>query len=235
MDIEELKRTFPETWEKSIQSVGYCYITYCEDTHEFYIGKKQSKKFIDIYYGSGAVVKRWKRLHYQLQHWPIAWANTIYDLLQCEYSLVERAKQFSNCANMFAGGSPAMTNKKHSMETIQKMREAALKRKHAPLSEETKRKISESNKGKHNKSEEQRKAVGDFHRGRKRSAETCEKISQSKSGSNNPNFGKSMSEETKKKISQSQKGRQFTPEHKEKLRQSRLNFLSKKREENTDG
>lgn len=44
-----------------------------------------------------------------------------------------------------------------------------------------------------------------------------------------------MSEETKKKISQSQKGRQFTPEHKEKLRQSRLNFLSKKREENTDG
>ena len=92
-------------------------------------------------------------------------------------------------------------------ETIQKMRESASKIKHKPMSQKTKDKISASNKGKHNKSKEQREAIGNFHRGRKRSEETCRKIGDSKRGENNPNYGKPRSEEVKRKISEANKRR----------------------------
>ena len=228
MKIEEVKKNFPENWNTWENAIGYCYITYCNNTNEFYLGKKQSSKFISTYYGSGSVVKEWKHLKYSLEHWPISWTTTTQELLNQERNWITKGQSLGNCCvNKLPGGAPAMLGKKHSPETIQKMRESAKKIKHQPMSQETKNKISAANVGKHNKTEEQRKAVGDFHRGRKRSAETCEKIGDSKRGTNNPNFGKPRDEETKRKISEAQKGRKFTPEHREKLRQARLNYLAK--------
>lgn len=229
MTNEEVKTSFPENWESSENSVGYCYVTYRTDTGEIYIGKKQSKTFLNTYYGSGTAVIYWKTQKCVLKHWPISWAQTKQELLDQEHVWVAKAKDVAgkDCANMRPGGASAMVGKKHSPETIQKMRESARRVKHAPMSQKTKDKISAANKGKHSKTAEQRAVVGDFHRGRKRSEETCRRIGQSKSGENNPNFGKPRSEKTKRKISEAQKGRPFTPEHREKLRQSRLRYLAK--------
>ena len=207
MNIEEVKKNFPENWNKWENAIGYCYLTYCHNTGEFYVGKKQNAQFIDTYYGSGTAVKNWKRMKYHLEHWPISWTTTTQELLNHECEWVTKAQTFMDCVNLKPGGASAMSGRKHSPETIQKMRESAKKIKHTPMSQETKNKISKANKGKHNKTEEQRKAVGDFHRGRKRSEETCKKIGDSKRGKNNPNFGKPRDEETKAKIATSNIGK----------------------------
>lgn len=68
-----------------------------------------------------------------------------------------------------------------------------------PRSEETKRKISESEKGKY-VSEETRKKMSKVHKGRKPSEETKKKMSEARKG--HP-----VSEETRKKISEAQKGK----------------------------
>ena len=222
MTMEEIKNVFPEEWKPVKNSVGYCYVTYCLDTDEFYVGKRKAKNFSQTYYGSGTVVKRWKADNLNLEHWPISWATDSQKLLNQENDWVFKAKLMKGCVNIKPGGTPAMLGRHHSEETKQKMRESALKIKHKPLSQETKDRISASNIGKHNKTAEERKAIGDLHRGRKRSAETCRNIGLSKTGEKNPNFGKPRSEETKRKISEAQKGRKFTPEHREKLRQAHL-------------
>lgn len=229
MNITEVKSHFPEKWEHDETAIGYCYVTYCSVTGQFYIGKKQSPKFVDTYYGSGAAVKYWKVQKYVLEHWPISWANDKQELLNQERTWVTAGKKITNdnCTNVYPGGAPAMLGRKHSPETIQKIRESAKRVKHQPMSQATKDKISAANKGKHSMTPEQRAAVGDFHRGRKRSAETRAKIGASKSGENSPLYGTHRSEETRRKISEAQKGRKFTPEHREKLRQSRLRFLTK--------
>lgn len=69
-------------------------------------------------------------------------------------------------------------------------------------SEETKRKISEANKGKH-PSEETRRKLSESHKGKKFSEETKRKMSKSLKGRK----GKSPSEETRAKLSRATKGR----------------------------
>lgn len=72
------------------------------------------------------------------------------------------------------------------------------------LSEETKRKISESNKGKHQLSQEH-----------------IEKLRESMRGENNPNYGKPRNEETKRKIGESNKGKQRSEEVRAKMSMQR--------------
>lgn len=55
---------------------------------------------------------------------------------------------------------------------------------------------------------------------KKHKIETIEKMTISKKGSNNPNFGKITSEEVKKKISDSLKNREFTEEWRNKISDS---------------
>ena len=103
--------------------------------------------------------------------------------------------------------------------------------------EETKRKIGEKSKGRNigekgywfgkSLSEETRKKISESHKGKTLSDEHKEKISNSLSGENHwnfgnkkentPMFGKNHSEETRKKISESHKGKTFSDEHKENL------------------
>ena len=64
------------------------------------------------------------------------------------------------------------------------------------LSEETRKKISESNNGENNP------MFGKHH-----SADTRKKMSEALKGENNPMFGKHHSEETCKKISEARKGK----------------------------
>lgn len=72
------------------------------------------------------------------------------------------------------------------------------------FSEETRRKMSEARKSKpgHQQSEEAKRKISESLKGRRRSEETKMKMSESKSGEKHPNFGKHLSEETKRKISE---------------------------------
>lgn len=83
-------------------------------------------------------------------------------------------------------------------------------------SPETRKKISESNKGK-KRSLESRKKMSIAHKGRVCSEETKRKISESQMGSKNPFYGKTHSLESRKKMSH-----KLTKEHKEKLIRSNL-------------
>ena len=74
--------------------------------------------------------------------------------------------------------------------------------------EETKRKISEANKGRHRSEEYKRKFCGE----------------------NNPNYGKHLSEETRRKISEAQKGKHHSEESKRKISET---HKGKKRSDET--
>lgn len=71
---------------------------------------------------------------------------------------------------------------------------------------ETKKKISEAQKGKHH-SEETKKKMSEARKGKHRSEETKKRMSEALKGENHPMWGKYHSEETKKKMSEAHKGK----------------------------
>lgn len=74
-----------------------------------------------------------------------------------------------------------------------------------PVSDETKKKISEATKGKF-VSEETRKKISEYQKGKHPSDETRKKLSQSHKGKTSPTKGKTLSDEHKKKLSELAKG-----------------------------
>ena len=104
--------------------------------------------------------------------------------------------------------------RKHSEESKQKMSEAHKGhipwnkgKKGKPLSEEARRKISESLKGRAF-SEEHRRNLSEAAKGRKHSEEARRKMSETHTGEKHNNYGKPLSEETRRKISEARE----TPE-----------------------
>ena len=98
-------------------------------------------------------------------------------------------------------------------------------------SEETRRKISTTLKGK-TFSEETRRKISEANKGRKHSEEFRRKLSEANTGENHPNYGKSLSEETRRKISEAHKGKKRRPlseEHRRKI--SRANTGRRRSEE----
>lgn len=88
------------------------------------------------------------------------------------------------------------------------------------FTEEHKRKIGVSNKGKNKGrkvSEETRKRIGIASRGRIFTEEHKRKIGDAQTGENNHNFGKKATEETRKKISEAGKGREMSKATRKKL------------------
>ena len=81
-------------------------------------------------------------------------------------------------------------------------------------SEETKRRISESNKGR-KASEETKRRLSESMKGRKFSEETIRRMSESKKG-------RKLSEETKRKMSESKKGRKVSEETKKRISESKM-------------
>ena len=91
------------------------------------------------------------------------------------------------------------------------------------LSEEIRKKMSESLKGR-TFSAETRKKISEKLKGEKcyifgkhHSEETRKKISESNKGEKNPFFGKSLSEETRKKLSEAHKGKNHSAEARKKM------------------
>jgi len=90
------------------------------------------------------------------------------------------------------------------------------------VSEETRRKLSEANKG-NTHTEETRRKLSEAAKGKIFTEETRRKLSELKKGKNNPNFGKSFTEETKRKMSEAAKGKIFTEDHRRKLSEASKN------------
>jgi len=72
-------------------------------------------------------------------------------------------------------------------------------------SEETKQKMSNSQKGKP-KNEETKRKISNSQKGKTHTEETRRKNSEANKGENNPMYGKNHTEETKKKMSEASKG-----------------------------
>jgi len=104
-------------------------------------------------------------------------------------------------------------------------------------SNETKRKISKANKGR-KLSEETRKRMSESQRGNKNfldhkhSLETKLKISDANKGKNSHRKGIKLTKEIRKRMSKAQKGRIFSKEHKKKLSESKKNFYAQNRHQN---
>lgn len=95
------------------------------------------------------------------------------------------------------------------------------------VSEETRKKNSEAHKGKcigenhpmygRHHTEEARKKISEAGKGRKYSEEARKKMSESRKGENHPMYGKHPSEETRKKISEANKGKTMSEEARKKI------------------
>lgn len=79
-----------------------------------------------------------------------------------------------------------------------------------PVSDKTKKKISEALKGR-KLSEKHKRKIGESCRGKKRSEETKQKLREANTGKKNPMFGKHHSEGHKKKLSDALKKNGHTP------------------------
>lgn len=89
-------------------------------------------------------------------------------------------------------------------------------RTHVEHSEETRRKLSEANKGKHH-SEESKKKMSEAKKGFRHSEETKKKMSNAQSGHPGYMKGKHHTEESRRKISEANSGRSFSEEHKQNI------------------
>lgn len=170
-------------------------------TGRIYIGQRKLPKGktpeTDSYYGSG---KLWRRIY---KAHPNECVKTVLEFVESKREVNELEKKYiaryrsvygELCVNLADGGCGGCG--KPSPETIEKIRDARLGRKH---SDETKRKISEAEKGeKHHMY------------GKHLSEETKRKLSISQTG-------RKLSEETKRKLSEANKGKRFSEEHREKL------------------
>ena len=158
--------------------------------NKYYYGQHTTDNLEDNYNGSGKLLKRYyKKYPNDYIKEIICFCKSQEELDEIEYNIIHPCLNDSMCLNLVEGGT-GMQKGSH-------------------LSEETRRKISESNKGKlpHNKglhlSEDIKKKIS--FAAKNRSEETIKKLS-------NSHKGKHLSEETKLKIGKIHKGKIISKE-----------------------
>ena len=176
--------------------IGYIYLIIDLINWKKYVGQHHYhlEKLDSNYHGSGKIISKiYKKRPQTLKEVYLKTCYTQEELDEWEqYYIKFYDTLYPNGYNLQEGGRGGVP----SDETRKKISET---KKGKPMSEEQKKKISEAKKGeKHH-----------FF-GKKLSEEHRRKMSES-------HKGKQLSEETKKKISEKQKGRQFSEETKKKL------------------
>ena len=103
--------------------------------------------------------------------------------------------------------------------------EAIVAKRNIPISEETRKKLSDAGK---NKSKESRNRISERHKGKKLSEEHKEKMSIARLNSSDEykkklsDAAKNITDEHREKISKSLKGREFTEDHKKNITKGQL-------------
>ena len=240
--IVGLPHYFPDGFFIDTTMVGYIYLTTDTTNGMQYVGQHHYNKEGELdpnYHGSGIIISRIYKERpqtlkeeylktcyseeemcsdeqYYINFYDTLWPNG-YNLTEggegcvaCEetrrkISDSKKGKHHSEetkkkISESKSGEKNPMFGKHHSEESKQKISESKKN-----ISDETRRKMSDSKKGKHH-SEEHKKKIGEANKGKHHSEETKKKISESQSGEKHPMFGKHLSEETKKKISESKSG-----------------------------
>lgn len=196
---------------------------------KFYFGKHTTDNLDDGYKGSGTkICKYYKKHPNDYIKEIIAFYNTDEELNKAEFDIIEPYLNTDKCLNMCSGGNVNYPTKElsliHSQAQIGK---EAWNKGLTGLyhhSEEAKRKISKVHKGSHHSvSEETKKKLSESiseyykthdgpNKGKTFSEETRNKLSEiAQNRTNHPMQGKHHSEETKKKMSDAAKGRKRQP------------------------
>ena len=178
-----------------------------------YIGQHKYKKLNDNYMGSGSIIRLAKKKYgienfeKEILEFDIPSVELSNDWEQM-YILFERAK--GKAEYNIANGGKGSAGFHHTEET-KKLLSEINKGKH--LSEEAKRKVSEANKGR-KPSDETRQKLSESHKGNRPSEETRKKMSEVRKG-------KKHSEEWAKNISEANKGKKLSEEHRRKLSEAK--------------
>jgi group I intron endonuclease len=236
-----------------METYGYIYLTINKINNKKYIG--QHKGHWDFkYFGSG------KLLHYAItkygienfDHYPLCLAFNKEELNQLEIDFIEYYKPEYNIAPGGYGGCCGEWHKRIISEKLKgkpfsEEHKRKLKENHSDYSgennpkfgrlvlEETRKKISEANKGRIF-SKEHKIKLSEAHKGRIISEETRLKLSEAHKGEKNPMFGKIVTDETRLKLSESTKGekngmygKHHTEETKRKIRETKKLYWSNRK------
>ena len=198
---------------------GYIYLIVNNVNGKTYVGKHKSSKLYnqDKYMGSGTILKLAQKKYgiENFEKFLICYTESEEDACEKEkFWIAEYRRRGKAEYNIDKGGRGGGYEK--PLSTRIKLSEAAKGRK---LSEVTKKKISDANKGKHHKPH---------------SEEAKKRMSLAKKGKPSPKRGCNLSDETKRKISEAKKGRPgisrpWTPEMREKLEGRKRSAESRKR------
>jgi len=198
--------------------IGYIYMTTNLINGKIYIGQHRKTYFDKKYFGSGKAIqnalKKYGKENFKVKI--LYWVKTIKRLEEAERLFIELYDSTNKKIgyNITYGGEIGFfKGLHHSKETRRKMRIAAMFK--APVTEETKRRVSAAGKGRKHSPETIEKLriakIGNtWNKGIKRSKETRIKMGNAKRGFRH-------SEETKILIGLKGKGRKHTKETREKI------------------
>lgn len=203
-----------------MEKYGYIYITTNLLNGKKYVGQHAYSVFDENYKGSGIyltkAIKKEGKENFKVAL--IEWCDSQEKLDEREVYWIDyySAVESDNFYNLAKGGDGCKKGSK--------------------LSEETKKRISESHQGeKHNMygkhhSEKTKLKMSMTRKGRKFTKEHKRNMSKHHAdnrGENSPWYGKHHSNETKKKISEANQGRVFSEEHKQKISENHANISGK--------
>jgi group I intron endonuclease len=198
--------------------MGTIYILENKINKKFYIGQTVQlfKERIRQHKKSNSLIGNALR-KYGIDNFEITLIENIQEeeLNNLEIEYIQKHNSISpNGYNLMSGGE----NGRHSKETKRKLSET---HKGKLISEETRRKMSEAKKGKH-LSEEHRKNLSKVGKGRRFSEEWKRKLSEAAKN-------RTYSEETRTKMSKSRKGKHHSEETRQKLSKATKEFWKQKK------
>lgn len=192
---------------REIRNVFYVYEHWRLDRNEcFWVGKGHGNRAYDFernnHYNN--VVRKLHRLGYEVEVRFVATKLSEESALRIEIETISRWREAGvTLTNQTAGGE-GVSGLKHSLESREKMSAANKRRLRKPLSDETKRKISQAQAG-------QKRGLRGPH-----SEETRRKMSAARRGKAANRPGYTHSDETREKIGNGNRGKERTAEQRDR-------------------